>query len=50
MPARHALKLGKLGAAFLFGFDEAQRQALAARLQNTPPRFTRDGKPWSDGG
>ena len=46
LPARHVLKLGRLGAAFLFGFDEPRREALAKRLQKTPPRFTRGGKPW----
>jgi hypothetical protein len=40
-------KLGSMGAAFFYGFTDAERQALLAALEKTPPKMTRGGKPWT---
>ena len=47
LSSRVVIKLGRLGAVFFFGFDDARRKALETRLQKMPPGFTRDGKAWS---
>jgi hypothetical protein len=47
LPARTSLKWGSQGAVFFFGFTDAERKDLEAKLQKSPPRMTRDAKPWS---
>jgi len=42
-----AVLLGNLGAAWLFGFDNAEEKAIADRLKKAPPPMTRAGKPWA---
>ena len=49
LPSRTVLKLGTLGAVYLFGFEDTQAEALEKRLQAAPPKCTCDGKPWSFG-
>jgi len=44
---RVLVPLGNLGAVGLFGFDDAEADALAERLRKSPPAMTRDGKPWA---
>ncbi|MBE3100169.1 MAG: hypothetical protein IMZ44_23870 [Planctomycetes bacterium] len=44
---RAAAKIGSLGAAFFYGFTEAERQALQTKLEKAPPKMTRDAKPWT---
>ena len=46
LSSRLVIKLGRLGAVFFFSFDDGQQRAFVKALQKTPPRFTRDGKPW----
>ncbi|MBM4018839.1 MAG: hypothetical protein FJ288_11005 [Planctomycetes bacterium] len=46
-PGRAAVKVGSLGAAFFYGFADAERQAVTAKLEKSPPRMTRAAKPWS---
>jgi hypothetical protein len=47
-PAGHAtFKWGGLGAVFFFRFEEAERTAVESALGKSPPKLTRDGKPWS---
>jgi hypothetical protein len=47
-PAGHATyKWGGLGAVFFFRFEEAERKAVESALGKSPPKLTRDGKPWS---
>ena len=45
--ARTSLKWGSQGAVFFFGFAEAERKDLEAKLQKSPPKMTRDGKAWT---
>ncbi len=42
-----AVLLGNLGAAWLFGFDNAEEKAIAERVKKAPPPMTRAGKPWA---
>jgi hypothetical protein len=50
LAAGHAIApLGTMGAIVFFAIDEADRQALMKRLQESPLRATRDGKTWSPG-
>ena len=44
---RAAARIGSLGAAFFYGFTEAERQAIQTKLEKAPPRMTRDAKPWT---
>jgi len=47
VPAGYATAaLGAEGAVVLFGFDEAERTALAKRLGDGPLPMTRGGQPW----
>ena len=46
LSSRVVIKLGRLGAVFFFDSDDGQRRALVKALQDMPPGFTRDGKPW----
>ena len=47
-PAGHATyKWGGLGAVFFFRFEEAERKAVESALGKSPPKLTRDSKPWS---
>jgi hypothetical protein len=46
-PARTSLKWGSQGAVFFFGFTDAERKDLEAKLQKSPPKMTRDAKPWT---
>ena len=41
--------LGTLEAVVFFGIDDAERQSLVKRLQESPLPATRDGRPWSPG-
>jgi len=46
--AAHAtFRLGNMAAVVFFGFDEAERKALEARLEKSPPPMTQAGRPWS---
>ena len=46
--AAHAtFRLGNLAAVVFYGFDEAERKALEARLEKSPPPMTQAGKPWA---
>jgi hypothetical protein len=45
--SRATLKLGKLGAIFLFGLDDWERKVIETRLRARPPKCTRDGRPWA---
>ncbi|MBN2562551.1 MAG: hypothetical protein JXQ75_16625 [Phycisphaerae bacterium] len=47
LESRVVHKLGRLAAVSFFGMDEARGKALAKQLETAPPKFTRDGKPWS---
>ena len=47
LPARAILRLGKLGAVFVFARDETRRQALEKRLRTASLELTCEGKPWS---
>lgn len=47
LPDRVALTLGDAGVAFFFGFPEDLRQRLVKSLAESPPKCTRDDKPWS---
>ena len=47
MTGRAAAKIGSLGAAFFYGFAEAERQAIQTKLEKSPPKMTRDAKPWT---
>ena len=44
---RAIVPLGSLGAVVLFGFDEAEENAVADRIKKAPPPMTRAGKPWT---
>jgi len=44
---RTTFKYGNQGAVFFFGFDEAERKAVQAALEKSPPKMTRNGKPWT---
>ena len=47
-PAGHAtFKWAKLGAVFFFRLDESERKAIVSALEKSPPRLSRDSKPWS---
>jgi len=46
-PARTPMKWGSQGAVFFFGFTDAEGKDLEAKLQKSPSKMTRDGKPWS---
>jgi hypothetical protein len=41
------MKWGTQGAVFFYGFTDAERKDLEAKLQKSPPKMTRDGKPWT---
>jgi hypothetical protein len=45
--ARTAMKWGSQGAVFFFNFTDAERKDIEAKLQRSPPKMTRDAKPWS---
>jgi len=45
--ARTAMKWGSQGAVFFFNFTDAERKDLEAKLQKSPPKMTRDAKPWT---
>ena len=45
--ARTSMKWGTQGAVFFYGFSDAERKDLEAKLQKSPPKMTRDGKPWT---
>ena len=47
VPGRAAAKVGSLGAVFFYGLAEPERQAIRAKLEKSPPKMTRDSKPWS---
>ncbi len=44
---RAVFRLGNQGAVVCFGFNEAERAALQAQIEKSPPPIERDGKPWS---
>ena len=44
---RATFKYGNQGAVFFFGFDEAERKAVQSALEKSPPKMTRNGKPWT---
>jgi hypothetical protein len=44
---RTSMKWGSQGAVFFFGFADAERKDLEAKLQKSPPKMTRDAKPWA---
>jgi len=47
-PAGHATyKWGGLGAVFFFRFEEAEHKTVESAFGKSPPKLTRDGKPWS---
>jgi hypothetical protein len=46
-PARASMKWGSQGAVFFFGFTDTERKDIEAKLQKSPPKMTRDSKPWS---
>ncbi|MCX5672690.1 MAG: hypothetical protein NTU94_15340 [Planctomycetota bacterium] len=45
--AHATFRLGNMAAVVFFGFDEAERKALEARFEKSPPPMTQSGKPWS---
>ena len=45
-PGFATIPMGTHGAVVLIGFDDAEREALAARLRSSPVPLTRHGKPW----
>ena len=45
--ARTSMKWGTQGAVFFYGFTDAERKDIDAKLQKSPPKMTRDGKPWT---
>ncbi len=47
MEDRRTVPVGNLGAAFLYGFGDAEAAALEKALTESPPTLTRDGKAWS---
>jgi hypothetical protein len=47
LPGRTSFRWGTLGAVFFYGFDLAERKALEAALEKTPPKMTRDGTAWT---
>ena len=47
LPLRTVVKVGDLGAVYLFGFDEVQRNIVEAALRTAPPPLMRGKKPWS---
>jgi hypothetical protein len=46
-PKRTAYRLGNMGAVFFYNFTDAERAAAEKRLGASPPKCTRDGKPWA---
>jgi hypothetical protein len=47
-PVAHTtLPLGNVGAVILFGFSEADANALGERFEKSPPTATQGGKPWA---
>lgn len=47
LAGRSVFRLGDRGAVFLFGFDADQREVVQSRFAQTPPAFTKGGRPWS---
>jgi hypothetical protein len=45
--AHATFRLGNMAAVVFFGFDEAERKALEAGFEKSPPPMTQSGKPWS---
>jgi hypothetical protein len=45
--ARRAVRLGARGAAFLYGFGGSTADAIARRLVEDSPAFTKAGEPWT---